>query len=456
MMNFVDGLLNIVSRLGTSRDKAASSTYHLIQIADEQLVAMYRSSAVARKIVDLPAEDSLREWRQWQATSEQITLIEAEENRLGYQAAMIKGSKRARLFGGSVIFIGTGEEDLTTPLVPESIGLGGVKYLTVVSRQDLMAGLLEADPRSPNYGKPDFYHLSTVTGLLVIHPTRLVVLTGDELPDERYAGMNLGWGDPVLQAVLTDVRNLDATVGNVASLVFEAKIDVISIDGFNSGLQSGGQAYENMVLARAALTSTGKGINGALLMDVKDKYEQKTASFATLPDIMDRFMQMVSAAASIPMTLLFGMSPGGMNASGEGEARGYYDRIKVLQTLELTPATAILDECLIRSALGSRPPEIHYNWRPLWQPTTKERAETGKIVADTFNVVYGMGIVPEEAIAKSLVNSLTESGLAPGFEISVAEYFENNPAIPEEDDLLGRAAPEEDAPDDDTTEPAPE
>jgi len=163
-----------------------------------------------------------------------------------------------------------------------------------------------------------------------------------------------------------------------------------------------------------------------LLMDIADKYEQKSASFTTLPDLMDRFMQMVSAAASIPMTLLFGMSPGGLNASGDSDTRGYYDRVKVLQTLKLTPATAILDECLLRSALGSRPPEIFYNWRPLWQPTIKERAETGKIIADTFKVVYDMDVVPEEAIAKSLVNSLTESGLAPGLEINVAEYFDEN------------------------------
>jgi len=422
-MNFLDGLLNYVSRLGTSRDKASASIYELVQIEESQLIAMYRSSAVARKIIDMPAEDSLREWREWSAEADQITDIEAEENRLGYQAAMIKCSKRAGLFGGCAIFIGTGEENLEKPLNPESIGFGGVKYLTVVSRQDLSVGILEADPRSTNYGKPDFYHMSTVTGLLTIHPSRLVILRGDELPDERYTGMNLGWGDPVLQAVLTDVRNLDATFANVASLIFEAKVDVMSIDGFNDGLRSGGRAYEELLLTRSALTATGKGINGTLLMDVKDKYDQKSASFATLPDIMDRYMQMVSAAAGIPMTKLFGMSPGGLNATGDSDDRSYYDRIKVLQTLEYTPATAILDECLIRSAIGSRPPEIYYKWKPLWQPTQKESAETGKVLADTFKIVYDMDILPEEAIAKSLVNALTESGLAPGLESNVAEYF---------------------------------
>ena len=71
--------------------------------------------------------------------------------------------------------------------------------------------------------------------------------------------------------------------------------------------------------ARAALTARGKGINGALLMDAEDTYDQKTASFATLPDIIDRFMQMVSAASGVPMTRLFGISAAGLNATRSEE-----------------------------------------------------------------------------------------------------------------------------------------
>jgi phage-related protein (TIGR01555 family) len=418
---WLDGLKNIVANLNTSRDKASHSTYEEITVTDEQLVAMYRTSAIAKKIVDLPAEDSLREWREWYAPKEQISLIEGEESRLGQQAAYIKASKRARLFGGSAIFIGTGDSDLEEPLDPERIAKGGIKYLTVLSRHSLMAGLLGTDPREPTYGKPISYQMNTDFAMLTIHPSRLVIFHGDELPDERYSGSRLGWSDPVLQSILTSVRNLDATVANVASLIFESKIDVIGINGFNKGLQSGGRAYETLVLTRAALTAQGKGINGTMVMDAEDTYTQKSASFATLPDIMDRFMQLTSAASSIPMTLLFGMSAGGLNSTGESDTRGYYDRVKVLQTLEITPASHILDECILRSALGSRPPEIHYNWRPLWQPTTKERAETGKLIADTFKIVSDLEVLDPEVVAEALVNGLTENGLAAGLESGVVE-----------------------------------
>lgn len=443
-MRVFDGLRNIVANLGTARDKASHSKYDDNPTVEVSVLnAMYRGSSIARKIVDLPAEDSLREWREWQADKDAISKLEAEETRLGLQGKLLKLRKRGRLYGGAAMFIGTGDNDLSLPLDPSKIQKGGLRYLTVLNRDALSPAVTDMDPRSPTYGKPVAYNMSTGTGgLLTIHPTRLVISEGEELPDDFMSNSTMGWGDSVLLSTMDQVRNLDATAANIASLVFEAKIDVIGISGFNEGLRSGGKKYEQLVLDRASLSATGKGINGTLVMDALDKYEQKSATFATLPDILDRFMQLTSSAASIPVTLLFGVSPGGLNATGDADIRGYYDRIKVQQTLEISPATAILNECLIRSALGNRPEDIFYNWRPLWQPTTKERAETGKIVADTFKTVNDMNLLPPEALANAIVNGLTESGLAPGLEGDVAAWYEEN-KVAEEGDNTGTTTGEE-------------
>lgn len=418
-----DGLRNIVANLGTDRDKVSHSYYADVTIDPAQLVAMYRTSAIARNLIDLPAEDATREWREWQADAEQITAIEAEENRLGVQGKLMQALKRARLFGGAAIYIGTRDFNPAVPLDPERIAKGGLQYLAVLNRSDVTAGEIQRDPRLPGYGKPSSYRMQVQNGAQVdIHPSRLVVLTGEEVPDQRYSVQD-GWGDSTLNATLSAVTNLDATIGNIASLVFEAKVDVIGIDGFNDGLRSGGNAYESLVIARAGLAARGKGINGALLKDAKDTYDQKTASFATLPDIMDRFMQIVSAASSIPMTRLFGMSPGGLNATGSSDEKIYFDRVKVMQALEVAPAMSVLDECLIRSALGDRPPEVWYSWKPLYQPTLKERADVGKVLVDSIKTLHEMDILPDEALADSVVNALTEGGVFPGLEGKVAEYF---------------------------------
>ena len=189
-----------------------------------------------------------------------------------------------------------------------------------------------------------------------------------------------------------------------------------------NNLAQRGHDYEVEILRRLSLAATAKGINGMLLLDALEEYQQKSASFGGLPDVMDRFMQLASAAVGIPMTLFFMTSPGGLNSTGESDTRGYFDRVKVEQTLHMQTSMSVLDECLIRSALGSRPDDIHYNWRPLWQPTSKEKAETAKMMAEAMEKAVAMDAVSIEAGGKALVNALTESGAFPGLEDAVDEF----------------------------------
>ena len=111
-----DKLVNLVANLGTERDKASGSTYSPVILTDEQLINAYRGAWLPRKIVDIPALDGTRRWRAWQADKDQIEKIEAEEARLDLRAKVKQALTRARLFGGSAIFIGTGETNTTTPL----------------------------------------------------------------------------------------------------------------------------------------------------------------------------------------------------------------------------------------------------------------------------------------------------------------------------------------------------
>lgn len=430
---FGDRLQNFVANLGTSRDKAIASTYGTNVIDDAELINAYRTAWLPKKIVDIPALDATRKWRDWQAEGDQIELIEAEEIRLGLRQKVKEAKVKARLLGGAAILIGDGSQDLSEPLSPERMGKGGVKYLTVISRQHLSARELETDPSSPYYDKPKSYELTGQSGTATIHPSRLVIFIGEELPDYGLTAHD-GWGDSSLLPVMDAIKHMDGTASNIASLVYEAKIDVIKMPGFMQGMAD--DNYGAQVLKRFQLAMTAKGINGALILDKDEEYTQKSPSFNTLPEIMDRFMQVVSGAGDIPATRLLGQSPAGMNATGESDLRNYYDRVAAMQTLEMQPAMYILDECLIRSALGVRPAEVHYIWSSLWQVSDKERAEIGKVTADTIKTLNDTQLFPEDALGKSAVNMLVERSIVPGLESEVDEYFEAHSEEPElsEDD----------------------
>ncbi|MBB4569219.1 hypothetical protein GGE67_000729 [Rhizobium leucaenae] len=348
-----DGLMSLASRMGTERDKAASAFYTQPILTDEQIIAAYRGSWLPRKIVDIPALDSCRKWRNWQAESDQIGAIEAEERRLNLRGKVLEASKKGRLFGGAALFIGTGDTDPSLPLEVERVGKGGLKHLTVLTRRQLAAGEIDRDPTSEWYGRPKCYTLTGANGSQVaIHPSRLVIFNGAMAPDEDFGGTlgqrGHGWGESVLTATFDAIKNADSTAANIASLIFEAKIDIIKVPQFSANI--GNQAYEDAVLRRYTLANTIKGVNGTLILDSEEEYDSKSAPLAGLTDILMAFMQIVSGAADIPVTRLLGQSPAGLNATGDGDMKKtgshcYRDRSRsivcLMRLMESLVSTAI-------------------------------------------------------------------------------------------------------------------
>nr|WP_289852489.1 anti-CBASS Acb1 family protein [Mesorhizobium liriopis] len=420
-----DSLTNLVSRMGTDRDKASASFYADPLLTDDQLANAYRGAWLPRKIVDIPALDSVRAWRDWQAKGGQIEQIEGEENRLNVKGKVLEARIKARLWGGSAIMIGTGDLELAQELRADRVEKGGVRYLTVLSRRQLTAGEIIRDPQSEWYGKPGSYTLAAGDKQQVtIHPSRLVLFHGASQPEEEVFTAYPGWGDSVLLAVMQAIKQADGTAANIASLVFEAKVNIIRIPQFMASL--GDEGYKAKLLERYTLAATSKGINGDLLLDKEEEYEQRQVSFATLPEVLMSFMQIVSGAADIPATRLLGQSPAGMNSTGESDLRNYYDRLQAMQAIEMTPALARLDECLIRSATGKRDPDIYYEWAPLWGLSEKERADIFKTKSDAARAIAGgsgqQPLMPVEALSDALVNAFVEDGSLPGLEAAIDQY----------------------------------
>jgi len=420
-----DGLANVLSGLGTERDKAASTYYAEPTLDQQQLVNAYRGSWMARKIVDIPALDSCRNWRAWQAKQGQIALIEAEEKRLNLRGKVLDARKKARLFGGSAIYIDLGD-DASKPLDVEKVKKGGIRFLSIFTPRQLVPGEIDTDPMSEFYGSPKLWNIiGGTTGQVSIHPSRLTVFAGNELPDRDVSSTAFGWGDSVLVSVIEAVKQAESASANINSLIYEANVDVVSIEGLAEILKMSGG--EDKVRDLLKMNLDAKSNLRALVLDAKNTYNRKAVSFSTLPDLMDRFDQHAAGASDIPMTRFMGMSPGGMNATGTSDMKNYHDRIRASQELEMTPQMFRLDEAVIRSATGARDPSIYYVWAPLEQMSEKERADIFKTTADAARALVGGGgtspaIMPIEALSDAVSNALIEQGILPGLEGALEEF----------------------------------
>lgn len=408
-----DGLVNLVANLGTARDKAVHSQYLADILSPHELQTMYRTSWLARAIVDPPAEDAIRKWRSWQAESDQITRIEALESRLHLQRRAYEALVSARLYGGGLLYINTG-----SPAPEEPLRIGEeIRTLAVIVPHMITPDEIVRDIDSEYYGRPEYYRLQSRHQHVRIHATRFVRFDGSAVP-----GSEEVWADSVLQSALDSVRNLDSAMANIASLIFEAKVDVFRFAGF---AQMMADNQDEAVARRLHMQAAMKGINGAVVIDGDDEYDQKSASFAGLPEVVSKFMDIVAGAAHIPVTRLFGRAAVGLSGTGDGDERVYFDRVGHDQATEIGPAMALLDECIVAQALGRPSPEVFYTWNSLRQIAETERSKIFSETATAARALAGPSageLIPLDALSDALVNELTEQGVLPGLDQAVAQY----------------------------------
>ncbi len=416
-----DRLTNLISGLGSDKDKATHGRFRQEWLDQSQLEAMYYGDWLAGTIVDAPADDMTREWRSWKGGKNQVAAIQRAERSLGVRQKVNRALKHAACYGGGAILIGDGSPDPSQPLDIDRIPKGGIQYLHNLSRNEIVSGPLCRDPMDPNFGEPEYYQLATPTqGSVEVHPSRVVRIVGlDQLEQSRDVD---AWGQPVLQRVYEAVRNAAATSQGLASLVQEAKIDVIKVEGLTKNSVDAG--WRKRMLERFALASTAKSINGMLLLDAEENYEQKKISLADLPKVLSAFLEVAAGAANMPVTRLLGRSPGGLGSNGDGELRHYYDTLSSRQETELRPALDRLDRALKRHATGSEPDGLDYEFVPLWQLTHAERAAVALQRAQAIQVLVATGTVPFLAMAKAVQSQLVADNDYPALEAALAEEIE--------------------------------
>lgn len=390
-----DGLVGVASRLGTSSDKAEATSYYPRLLTDTELYDAFRSSWIIKKTVRVPSLDATRKWRQWRgddaaeiAKVEQLPRVQVRKKT--HDALMM-----SRIYGGAILLIGTDASDYARPV---DVSREKLQFLTAMSRMSVSCGEIENDATSELYGLPSSYSVVTRSGIMNIHPSRVVRFVGEPLPSFSHSqGVIPGWGDSVLQSIYDACRNLDSTMGNIAALVFDAKTDIVKIPGLTESITS--EAFETALVERFSAARMLKGNHGTLILDGEEEYDSKTYNFGGLDTIADRFMQVASGAADIPMTRLLGMSPAGMNSTGESDLLNYYDRISSMQHTEIAPEMRILDDLIVRTA-GLDPEGQTYVWGSLRQLTDQQRSEGRKRAAETLKTLADTQVYDDDQLAK--------------------------------------------------------
>lgn len=437
-----DSFTNMLAGLGVyGRDKVRSQVPIARFLAANELVDLYRADWLSRKIVEIPAFDSTRAWRHWNADKDDTKKLEDIERQFGLQRKCMEAFVKARLFGGAAIVLGVkGAGDWNEELDLDKVTKGSLKFIHVVTGGRLpmiTAGPLTRDITSPWFGEPNYYERSNTPIMpapggvalppsinvgggnnqyaMTIHPSRVVRLTGLDYPDMESAPDP--WGDSVLQPVWDAIRDAGLVGQSVANLASRANVNVISVPGLTQKLATDAGTQE--VTQRFANANVAASVVNALLLDKDEEWNQLSVNFSQLPQVVQMFLLIGAAAADIPSTRLLSREPSGMNATGDSDTRNYYDRLSADQKVRITPLLSRLDEVLIRSSLGNRPPEIDYDWNPLWQLDDGQKADINLKNAQAFQIDNNAGLIDPIALKKGRENQLVEQGTYPGLEQAI-------------------------------------
>lgn len=452
-----DSFENQLARLGMSTPNLMATTnYPLTRLSrDYNLMnSLYRNSWIAKKVINVIPEDMTKNWFSITAelTPEQTDRIVKLERKTLIREKITEGLFWGRLYGGAgaVILLDGHEDILDEPLRARDILPNSFKGLMVLDRwSGIFPGTeIIEDISDPEFGLPAYYEIRDVASERVmqkIHHSRVIRFTGRKLPFwEELAEMH--WGASELEHVFDELVKRDNTSWNIASLVFQCNLLVNKVEGFDQLLSmQDAQMQQNFYAVKTAQNQM-RNNNGMMIIGKEDELNSLSYTFSGINDIYQSFMMDIAGAAEIPVTKLFGRSPAGMNATGEGDLQNYYDMVAQQQETILKTKIHKLYPIMFMSEFGAVPKDFGIKFNPIRTPSDEQIADlVGKKVgaikdAYTNNLITqrcAVSELHELSFTTNMFTSITDEDI----EKANDEYEQSNP-LGDLGAMLGGMAPE--------------
>lgn len=430
-----DAWQNTLTGLGTTRDKGYSTTFDADIVDNETASTLWRGNDLAARVIETLPNEMLRagfclkvKGGEEDGLALEETLTARWED-LGLTERLREGLCYSRAYGGGAILLGANDgRPMTEPL--DIARVRSLDWLTSLEARELQPSAWYGDPQAPKFGQPSRWRLcphspsgSIPSRTVEVHETRLLIFQGIKV-SRRDLGSMSGWGDSILTRVWRVLRDHDSSFQSASVLLHDFSQAIFKMKGLADLVAQDGASA---LAARMEAVELGRSIMRGVLIDVEEEFERKSTPLTGLPELLDRMTTRLAAAADMPITLLMGQSPGGLNATGESDIRFFYDRVSAEQSRTLRPAVEKVCKILF-ATMGGEPDTWSIRFTPLWQPTEKERVETKRIQAEVDRIYLDTGVLSAEEIA---INRFGVDGESLDTKIDFEAREALEPAAPE-------------------------
>ncbi|MDE1010002.1 MAG: DUF1073 domain-containing protein [Paraburkholderia fungorum] len=361
-----------------------------------------------RALVETLADEMTRKWIEFvgqgskESDAKRVQLLDQATQKFHLKQRFNLAMKNTGYFGGCMLFIDMGDDattpagqrELATPLTLDSakITKGSLKGFRMVEPINCYPAPYNADnPLDEGYYKPNAW---LVQGRKV-HASRLLHFAQNVPPILLKPAYNF-FGIPMAQMALDYVDRFDTIRVSVAKLVKRFSTSILKTD-MSQMLSGGGYDDATSLRARAALWSILGANDGLMTLDMEaEEFVQVNTPLAGLADILSQSLELLCAIGRQPAVKLLGISPKGMNATGEYDEANWYDHVSSQQQIVFADNLDTAVKVIQLSEFGKIDTDITHQFVPLHEMSEVEKSTMRKTNADTFAIYYDRGTLSDE------------------------------------------------------------
>ena len=373
-----------------------------------------------RQIVSTRATEMTRKWIKFvvkgdgdsgkaDSKHERIAKIEDEFSRLQVRDRFRECVERDGYFGRAHLHLDTGHANDPDEL-KTTIGNGRdaasrakvsperpLKWLTVVEPMWTYPAVYNSfNPLDRTWYRPEHWYVMGRS----VHVSRLLRFCSQEVPDVwkpayAFGGLSMSqMAKPYVDNWLKTRQIVQRILGKFSQFVLKTNMTEVM----------GGMAADNFMKRLAIFNATRNNDDIYALDKEMEDFVNVAAPLAGLDHLQAQAQEHLASVSRTPLVILTGISPSGLNASGESEMDCWSNLIHSEQeNLFRDPLTTVLDFVQL-SLFGDIDQDIDYEFLPIVEQTEEQKAALRKTNADTDAVLIETGVISQHEARARVAN----------------------------------------------------